>query len=117
MTSLPKVGDQIFFVDSDGDLAHTGIVYDCDGDNVFTVEGNSGNAVKVKNYKLTDTSIAGYGRPNYDDDPGVVAAVDAEPAVEPAKGNEVTIDFSKVKEILVAISEGKEITFVIKEKE
>ena len=36
-----------------------------DSKYVYTIEGNSSNAVRLKQYLLTDSSIAGYGRPNY----------------------------------------------------
>ena len=71
----PKVGDQIFFLDSAGDAAHTGLVYKVDGSRVYTIEGNTssasgvvanGGAVAEKSYTLGYSRIAGYGRPNYD---------------------------------------------------
>lgn len=71
----PKVGDQIFFNDSAGDAAHTGLVYKVDGSRVYTIEGNTssasgvvanGGAVAEKSYTLGYSRIAGYGRPNYD---------------------------------------------------
>ena len=76
--SSPKVGDQIFFKDSDGDVIHTGIVYDVDGTYVYTIEGNTssvagvvanGGCVREKKYKLSYNRIAGYGRPAYDAKP------------------------------------------------
>lgn len=71
----PKVGDQIFFLDSAGDAAHTGLVYKVDGSRVYTIEGNTssasgvvanGGSVAYKSYTLGYSRIAGYGRPNYD---------------------------------------------------
>lgn len=71
----PKVGDQIFFLDRAGDVAHTGLVYKVDATKVYTVEGNTssasgvianGGAVREKSYSLTYDKIHGYGRPNYD---------------------------------------------------
>ena len=69
----PKVGDQIFFK-SGSEIVHTGIVVDVDSKKVYTVEGNTSGASGVvanggcvcrKAYSLTDSKIAGYGRPNY----------------------------------------------------
>lgn len=69
----PKVGDQIFFK-SGSEIVHTGIVVDVDSKKVYTVEGNTSSASGVvanggcvcrKSYSLTDSKIAGYGRPNY----------------------------------------------------
>lgn len=62
----PKLGDQIFF-GRPGDESHTGIVVGLTDYSVTTIEGNSGNAVKQHTYSLTDSSIAGYGHPKYED--------------------------------------------------
>lgn len=43
----PKVGDQIFFYDSVGDAAHTGLVYKVGGSRVYTIEGNTSSASGV----------------------------------------------------------------------
>ena len=43
----PKVGDQIFFLDSAGDAAHTGLVYKVDGSRVYTIEGNTSSVSGV----------------------------------------------------------------------
>lgn len=61
----PQVGDQIFFGKAE-DEEHTGIVVKISGGRVYTVEGNADNAVREKNYKLTDPYISGYGRPKWD---------------------------------------------------
>jgi LysM repeat protein len=71
----PQPGDQVFFYNSSkSSIAHTGLVYDVDGTYVYTVEGNTssasgvvanGGAVAKKKYKLTNSRLAGYGRPNY----------------------------------------------------
>lgn len=74
-TSNPKPGDQIFFLDSAGDVAHTGLVYKVDNLNVYTVEGNTsstagvisnGGGVFKKPYAINYNRIYGYGRPDYD---------------------------------------------------
>lgn len=60
-------GDAIFFDwDSDGDADHVGIVIGSDGDRVYTVEGNSGDACKIKSYPLGSNLIRGYGLMNWD---------------------------------------------------
>ena len=47
-------GDAIFFDwDLDGRADHVGIVVGTDGSKVYTVEGNSGDACKIKSYSLT----------------------------------------------------------------
>ena len=77
----PKIGDQIFFKDSDGDVCHTGLVYKVTDKTVYTIEGNTssakgvvanGGAVAKKSYSRTSKSIYGYGRPKYDAEPEVV---------------------------------------------
>ena len=76
-TKNPKKGDQIFFTNGTR-ICHTGLVYDVDTTYVYTVEGNTsgdvgvvrnGGGVFKKKYKLTNTKIAGYGRPKYDPEP------------------------------------------------
>lgn len=71
----PQVGDQIFF-GAVGDSYHTGIVYKVDDTSVYTIEGNTsgeagvipnGGGVFKKVYPGNYTSIAGYGRPAYND--------------------------------------------------
>lgn len=62
--STPQVGDQIFF-GAPGNEQHTGIVIACDRDHVWTIEGNSGNAVRERIYSRNDKSISGYGRPKW----------------------------------------------------
>ena len=59
-------GDAIFFDwDLDGSADHVGIVVGTDGSKVYTVEGNSGDACKVKSYSLTYECIKGYGLMNW----------------------------------------------------
>ena len=59
-------GDAIFFDwDLDGSADHVGIVVGTDGSRVFTVEGNSGDACKIKSYSLTYECIKGYGLMNW----------------------------------------------------
>ncbi len=58
-------GDVIFF-DWDGDNSadHVGIVVGTDGSRVYTVEGNSGDACKVRDYAVNSSVIMGYGLMN-----------------------------------------------------
>ena len=59
-------GDAIFFDwDLDGSADHVGLVVGTDGNRVYTVEGNSGDACKIKSYSLTYECIKGYGLMNW----------------------------------------------------
>ena len=59
-------GDAIFFDwDLDGSADHVGIVVGTDGSRVYTVEGNSGDACKIKSYDLNYQRIKGYGLMNW----------------------------------------------------
>ena len=58
-------GDAIFFDwDNSGDADHVGIVVGTDGERVYTVEGNSGDACKIRSYPLGSSVIRGYGLMN-----------------------------------------------------
>jgi len=71
----PQPGDQIFFYNEEASsICHTGLVCNVDDTYVYTVEGNTspeagvvanGGMVAQKQYRLDDSSIAGYGRPAY----------------------------------------------------
>ena len=75
----PIAGDIIFFINPEyiagGYVSsHVGLVVGCDGEYVYTIEGNTssvagvvsnGGCVKRKQYKLSSTYIYGYGRPAY----------------------------------------------------
>lgn len=63
--SAPKPGDQIFFGTA-SNVRHTGLVERVTRDTVFTIEGNSNHMVRRRSYALSDSSILGYGRPDYD---------------------------------------------------
>lgn len=71
----PKPGDQIFFIVGSG-INHTGIVTKVTATRVYTVEGNSNNAVQTHAYALDNKKIAGYGRPRY----GTAASVPNKPS-------------------------------------
>ena len=65
-TYEPKVGDIIFFDwEGDGTTDHVGIVEKCENGTVYTVEGNSGDACKQKQYAVGSSNIYGYGIPAY----------------------------------------------------
>lgn len=72
----PKFGAQIFFKNSTR-INHTGLVYNFDDKYVYTIEGNTdgasgiivnGGGVCRKKYLLTNSRIAGYGYPEYDEE-------------------------------------------------
>lgn len=59
-------GDTIFFDwDGDGTADHVGIVIGTDGTTVYTVEGNSGDACKIRSYPVGSSVIDGYGLMNW----------------------------------------------------
>lgn len=59
-------GDAIFFDwDLDGSADHVGLVIGTDGNRVYTVEGNSGDACKIKSYPIDYACIKGYGLMNW----------------------------------------------------
>lgn len=68
-TDIPITGDIIFFDWSkdgiDGSSDHVGIVeyYDIEKNIVHTVEGNSNDECKQREYSKDDNQIMGYGRP------------------------------------------------------
>ena len=75
----PKPGDQIFFKNTQNIICHTGIVSAVDDKYVYTIEGNTsstegvianGGGVFEKKYLKTYKYIAGYGRPDYDEEYG-----------------------------------------------
>ena len=89
----PEPGDQIFFYSKDKKtISHTGLVYKVDSKKVYTVEGNTsgasgvisnGGGVCKKSYALTNSRIAGYGRPKYGE--GSSVNVPASPTAETKK--------------------------------
>ena len=59
----PKAGDIIFFLSAGA--GHTGIVISCDGNTVYTIEGNTSNMCAKRSYNWNYKTITGYGTPNY----------------------------------------------------
>ena len=58
-------GDVIFFDwEGDGSADHVGIVIGTDGQRVYTVEGNSGDSCRIRDYDLNSNVIMGYGLMN-----------------------------------------------------
>ncbi len=61
-STTPNAGMIIFFDwDYNGSPDHVGIVEYVSNGRVYTIEGNSGNAVKRQNYPLSSGQILGYG--------------------------------------------------------
>ena len=96
----PKIGDQIFFKNSSGEVCHTGLVYNVDKSYVYTIEGNTstasgvvanGGGVCEKKYKLNYNRIAGYGRPKYDAKETISTPV----VSAPAKNDTKVLEFQK----------------------
>lgn len=63
----PKAGDIIFFRSEEAKSTsdHVGIVVSADSAKVYTIEGNSSDAVSERSYKLDDKYIIGYASPKY----------------------------------------------------
>ena len=63
----PEVGDQIFFY-VDGYINHTGIVVAVNTvhNTIQCVEGNYSDSVAYTSYTISNPTIAGFGRPNWE---------------------------------------------------
>ena len=62
----PMAGDIVFFDwQNDGMPDHVGIVEKCEGGFVYTIEGNSADRCAQNRYDVNDSSIFGYGLPEY----------------------------------------------------
>ena len=65
-SATPIPGDYVFFDwDGDRDPDHVGAVLCVDGNQLYTIEGNSGGKVAVNRYPLSDKRIVGYGVLNW----------------------------------------------------
>ena len=63
---IPSAGHIIFFDwEGDGETDHVGIVEKCENGVVYTVEGNSGDACRQRQYTVGNSVIYGYGCPAY----------------------------------------------------
>ena len=72
---IPRTADLIFFRHGENThTSHIGLVLYCDGERVYTVEGNTGGAVRRRDYALSDSSLYGFGTPKYSEDSA--AAID-----------------------------------------
>lgn len=60
---LPREGDAIYFTNEHGVIGHVGIVvgFNPQTNRVYTIEGNTSNAVKVRHYDLNHPRIHGFG--------------------------------------------------------
>lgn len=58
----PKRGDIVYFKTG---RSHVGIVEKTKGNTLHTVEGNTSNKVARRTYSLSNSTITGYGVPNY----------------------------------------------------
>lgn len=76
-TYTPNPGDYIVFGNP---LRHCGIVESVAAGRVYTIEGNSSDVVKRRDYALTDTDIVGYGAIAYT---GTVPTVTPPAATQP----------------------------------
>lgn len=64
--ATPSTGAIIFFDwGGDGIIDHTGLVEKCENGIVYTVEGNSGDACRQRQYAVGNKLIYGYGIPAY----------------------------------------------------
>lgn len=61
----PQPGDQIFFGTGPNNVWHTGLVIEVTSSHVVTVEGNTSDMVGRRTYRLNDSTIYGYGRPDW----------------------------------------------------
>ena len=61
----PRPGDQVFFYGG-GTIGHTGIVTEVTANSITVVEGNSSDRVQKLQYSRSDSRIAGFGHPKYD---------------------------------------------------
>lgn len=85
----PKPGDIIFFDwrdkntgIRDGAPNHTGIVMSFEASIVYTIEGNSGDAVKINTYNVNSLDILGYGTPDYPEPEGTLEIGEMEDAAQ-----------------------------------
>ena len=111
--NTPKPGDQAFFIDGDGDVGHTGLVYKVDNLYVYTVEGNTspqagvvgnGSGVYKKQYALSYSRIYGYGRPDYDN-----VLYEAPEATEPETATTKKGDFTMEMRVLKKGCKGEDV--------
>ena len=61
----PEKGDIIYLHSKSSSGYHVGIVADVSGGQIFTIEGNSSDRVAERSYSVGNSSIVGYGCPEY----------------------------------------------------
>lgn len=61
----PKVGDIVFTGSSKSVAGHVGIVESVGSSSFYVVDGNWSDKVSHHSYSFTDSTIIGYGHPNY----------------------------------------------------
>lgn len=70
LSDKPEIGAQVFFKNSAGEVAHTGIIVDINSDEgIVTVEGNVSNNVVTCTYDLTNSRLDSFGIPFYEEEP------------------------------------------------
>ena len=72
--TIPEPGDQIFFTYQSGEVSHTGLAESVSGNVITVIEFNTSDMVARRTYTVGQSSIYGYGRPNYGDAGGSTAA-------------------------------------------
>ena len=61
----PEKGDIIYLYSKSSSGYHVGIVADVSGGQISTIEGNSSDRVAERSYSVVNSSIVGYGCPEY----------------------------------------------------
>lgn len=65
---LPRTADLVFFRRGNNDYtSHIGLVLQVKNGFLYTVEGNADGAVRKKRYPLDDSSLYGFGTPEYNE--------------------------------------------------
>ena len=96
-STTPQVGDQIFF----GDMQHTGLIVALDNKYIYTVEGNSGGAVRSKRYTRGNGYVTGFGHPKYDPEPAEPEPVpDPKPVPQPVPEKTFSEQFVEMRKEL-----------------
>lgn len=63
--TVPQPGDQIFFTYQAGEVSHTGLVESASGNQITCIEFNTSDQVARRYYTVGQSSIYGYGRPDW----------------------------------------------------
>lgn len=92
--TAPQTGDQIFFGADWNNVWHTGLVVEVQASRVVTIEGNTSDQVARRSYALNDSSIFGYGRPDWGTPDSSETPSTQEPVKEPEKPQESVYSYS-----------------------